>query len=156
MSENKDKFQMENIQLSPNSLFIYSPRFIDQNKTRIRGIVRLNSGEFKEFEGHKDDEKNPFIRDLFLQYNLKEIEEISKKESLFHQKKALLEKRNLEDKQRDEELQALAQAKAQAFKLDIFQDDEFKDLKRKIRRASSIFEVTALSACAFMQKEKNS
>lgn len=136
--------------LSPGSQFIHSPKYIDQSHTRVRGIVKLANGTMKEFEGHVEDSQNPFIRDLRIQYTLEEILKNTEKENIFLKKKEELERRMMEDDAREEGLRILAKTKAEALQLEIFQDDTHKEVKRRIRRASNVFEVTALTATAFL------
>lgn len=141
---------MNELRLSPGSQIILAPRFLDPSRTVVRGVVRLPNGTFKEFDGHLADEANPFVRDLLMQHTLEEIAVNTEKEVTFQRKKAELDQRLLEDEQREEGLRQLARAKAEALQLEIFRDDEHKEIKRQIRRAQSRMEVTALAAAALM------
>jgi hypothetical protein len=141
---------MSEQRLSPGSQFIHSPKFIDPARTRVRGIVRIAGGTLKEFEGHLEEANNPFIRDLKMQYTLDEIALNTEKEGAFLKQKEELDRRLQEDEARDEGLRMLAKAKAEALGLEIFQNEAHKEVKRRIRRASSVFEVTALTATAFL------
>lgn len=143
---------MNELRLSPGSQIILAPRFIDAANTVVRGVVRLPNGTFKEFDGALNDSNNPFIRDLMMQHTLEEIGFNTQKELAFHKKKEELDKRLLEDEQREEGLRLLAKAKAEALQLEIFQGDDHKEAKRLIRRAQSLLEVTALAAAALMVK----
>lgn len=138
------------LRLSPGSQIILAPRFIDGTHNVVRGIVRLPNGTFKEFDGHLSDEKNPFVRDLLMQHTLDEIRVNTEKELAFQKKKEELDKRLQEDELREEGLRILAKAKAEAMQMEIFQDDRHKEAKRRIRRAQTVFEVTALAAAAMM------
>jgi len=141
---------MNELRLSPGSQIILAPRFIDANNTVVRGVVRLPNGTFKEFDGHLSDEHNPFVRDLKMQHTLEEIHANTLKESNFQKKKDELDKRLLEDEQREEGLRILAKAKAEALQIEVFADEKHKEVKRRIRRAQSVFEVTALTATALL------
>lgn len=141
---------MNEIRLSPGSQYIHSPKFMDGARNRVKGIVKLANGTFKEFEGHLDESHNPFIRDLKLQYTVDEIQTNTEREHAFQKKKDELEKRLQEDEIREEGLRLLAKAKGEALALEIFQDDKHSEVKRKIRRAQTVFEVTALTATAFL------
>lgn len=143
---------MNELRLSPGSQIILAPRFIDNAQTMVRAVVRMPNGTFKEFDGALADEKNPFVRDLRMQHTLEEIKVNTEKEIAFQKKKEELDKRLIEDEQREESLRLLAKAKAEALQLDIFKDDEHKEAKRLIRRAQSLIEVTALTAAAMMIK----
>ena len=72
----KTEFEVaaQGIQLFNDSAEVFHPHFSNEKKTRIKAVVRLPDGSFREMEADLADSKSPFVRDVTAQYSMAEIE----------------------------------------------------------------------------------
>ena len=142
--------------LGPDSLVIYQPRYTDANKTRIKAIVRMPDGKLTEMEADKSDARAALIRDVFSQYSEAELEMFTHREFCILGKLRELNQRMIEDKKKTDEREEVFQAKAKALALPQIRDHQDKEVRGSIRRASSAFEVMALTVAALTDAKKKS
>ena len=135
----------ESIQLSPDSVFVFHPRYANAEKTKVRALIRLNDGRFTEAETDIQDLRSPLRRDIFAQYTEDEIQYFTVRHHRLSEAKRLLDLRVLEDQKIASEREAVAQAKSQALSIPEVRDATDKTLRHRIRKAESVLEVTALT-----------
>lgn len=136
----------------PDSLVVYHPRYTDASRTKIKAIVRMQDGALVEMEANKADQQAGLIRDVRLQYSEAEIEMFTHREFCVLEKMRELNHRMMEDKKKTEEREEIFQAKAKALALQQIRDHKDPEIRRQIRRASSAFEVMALTVAALTVK----
>jgi hypothetical protein len=141
----------ERIQMSPDSPFVYQPRFVNPEKTRLRAIVRMPNGSLTEMEVDVNDVKSPVNRDIFAQYTQAELELFTERHTRMTAAKREMDQRIAEDKQLNEVRDAAYKAKAEAFQIPEIANMENQDLQRKIRMAKTATEVLAWTAVALSQ-----
>lgn len=141
----------EKISLLPDSRLIYQPRFIDNQKSKIRAIVKFPDGTLREIEADRNDTHSPFIRDVFLQYSEAEIELFSHREQCVNLKLEEIAKREREDREHAEKMANLFKAKSEALQIEEVKNSG-KDLARRIRSAKSVTEVLALTTLALLER----
>lgn len=142
------KVGTETIHLGPESLVVYQPRYADAAKTRIKAIVRRLDGSFAELEAAKDDQTAGLIRDVFAQYSEGEIEMFTHRENCVLEKLRVRNERQAEDRRIAADREETFQAKAKALALPQIRNHADPAIVRGIRRASSAFEVIALTVAA--------
>lgn len=143
----------DTIHLGPDSLVVYHPRYADPTKKRIKAIVRRLDGTFAELEAERDDERSGLIRDVFAQYSEAEIEMFTHRENCVLEKLRLVNERQAEDRRIAAEREDTFQAKAKALALPQIRNHHDEQLLRAIRRATSAFEVMALTVAALTQAQ---
>ena len=134
----------ENIEFADDSVIIYQPRYTDESKSRVRAIVKLPNGKLIEIEKESKERSSSFVRDIFLQYSDEEIMEFSKREQLVSEKKRIADQRASENDLREKKRAATFQAKVDALEIPEVKNFSNKDVLRRLRRARSPFEVSAL------------
>lgn len=142
-----------NMHLGPDSLVVYHPRYIDAAKTKIKAIVRTQDGKLVEMEASKSDSSAGLIRDIFCQYSEPELEMFTHRENCILQKLHDLNQRMQEDKKITDQREELFQAKSMALALPAIKDHADKELKHKIRKANSTFEVMAIVVTSMVQNQ---
>lgn len=140
----------DQIQMSPDSPYVFQPRFANRERTRIKAILRLPDGRFTEMEVDRSDVRSPLLRDIFAQYTEEEIEMFTLRQLKVSDVRRQLDMRIAEDKAIAEQRDATYQAKSEAFQIPAVNHDDNKEIKRKIRQARNVLEVTALTALALM------
>lgn len=145
---------VDKIHLGPDSLVIYQPRYTDASKKRIKAIVRMPDGKLTEMEADKADSRAALIRDVMFQYSEVELEMFTHREFCILEKLRQLNARIAEDKKRDTEREETFQAKAKALALPQIREHKDKAVRQKIRRATSAFEVMALTVAALTEKSE--
>jgi hypothetical protein len=133
----------EGIRLQADSRLIYQPRFTNEERTRIRAIVRLKDDRLVEMEADVADSRSSLIRDAFLQYSREEIERFTVREEQVLSKKREIDLRIAEDQRIEEERQVTFLAKTKALEMPEVRDCGDPRIPRQIRRAKSAFEVAA-------------
>ena len=144
----------ELIQMSPDSPYVFHPRFANREKTRIKAILRLPDGRFTEMEVDRSDVRSPLLRDVFAQYTEEEIEMFTVRQLKVSEVRRQLDMRIAEDKALAEQRDATYHAKTEAFQIPAVNEEQNKDLKRRIRQARNVLEVTALTALALMNSKE--
>lgn len=140
----------ENIVLREDSRIIYHPRYLDEEKSAIKAIVRFPDGSLRELEAAVDDDDSPLIRDVFLQYSTAEIEMHTHRESCLARSFRELESRAQEDQRRQAQMARLFEAKTEVLQIEAVKDCADRNLARQIRSAKTVAEVHSLAAYALL------
>lgn len=115
-------------------------RFTD-GKEQIASVVNTNDG-------------NPDWKEIFETFTIEQIDsytnELLEKDNLNRQKKKEAEKEQIERMKAD----ALFSAKLEAFEIEEIKKSKNRELKSKIRKAKTIFEVTAYSAALILKENE--
>lgn len=141
----------ERPRLSPDSPWVYHPRYSNAEKTRLRAIVRLPDGRITEVGADRSDTRSPLIRDIFAQYSEDEIAYFTTRHERMASAKQELDLRVNEDRRVNSVREATAAAKAQALEIPEIRNSNDPLIKRKIRTAKSTVEVNAWVAVALFE-----
>jgi hypothetical protein len=137
----------------PSSTLIHSPHFVGKNRTRLRAIVERPSGQLQIEEGPLSDKSSGFIRDVLLQYRLKEIEAFTHRRNQFHDRLEAARLAKQEAAVKKSQMAQLFEAKKQALKIPDVRRSRNKALLRRIRSARSHFEVMAWTTVVLSRAE---
>ena len=144
------------VRLSPDSPYIYNPRFLGEDMRRIKAIVRLPDGRIVEMEGDREDQSSRFINEVFVQYSMEEIITHTARENKITEHMQHLRKRLEEDRKIEAEREATVQAKMRALEIPEVKDCPDVMISRNIRRAKSSVEVMAWTAIALLKSTSTS
>jgi len=139
------------VKFEADSMIVYQPRYADDKKTRVHAIVRAPDGRITDMEADIKDKSNPFIRDVFLQYTVAEIEAFTARETEIRAERARIESDLEEDRRTAEEREIAFQAKTKALEIPEVKDCKDPRIARRIRKARSAYEVAGWIAVAFIQ-----
>ncbi|MBI3507543.1 MAG: hypothetical protein HY059_22130 [Proteobacteria bacterium] len=141
----------KDIQLDPDSMIVYQPRWVGEGKTRIRAIVRGPDGRFGELEVNVDSKRSSLLRDILCQYSEAEIDAFTSREARVLETARRVSEETAEDKRLAEEREIAFQAKTKALALDEVKNCPDPRVLRKIRKSKSAFEVAGWLAVAFIK-----
>ena len=141
------------MQLFPDSPLIFHAHYMDEQKQRLRAIVRFPDGRFTEMEGNRSEETSAFIRDVFAQFTEAEIEANTARELALREAKEEIDRRAHEDREKEEARTALFRAKAQTLDIPDIKACADKELLVRIRKARSEAEVYTLAAMALLRAQ---
>lgn len=131
---------------------IINPRWGNQEKTQIIAKFRYDDGRelIASISNPSEEAPNPDWVEIMEKFGAAEIDRITEEDLQGHiqRKQAKIEQRQLNIERVQKEV--LFNAKAEAFDLDIVRNSTNRDLKNKIRRASSITEVYVYTALLHM------
>jgi len=134
----------DNVEFADDSVLIYQPRFTDQTKSRVIAIAKLPNGKLVEVEKDVADKTSSFVRDIFLQYSEEEILGFTAREAAVGEKKRATDERVAGRKQVEAQRAATFQAKVDALEMPEVKNFPDKNVIRRLRKASSPFEVSTL------------
>jgi hypothetical protein len=144
----------EQLQLSPDSPYVYHPRWSNAEKTKLRAIVRMPDGRLSEVEASRDDKRSPLLRDILAQYTEDEIQLFTDRHNLLAEAGRQRDQRMAEDRKAEAEREETARAKATALNIPAVRDLADKRFRSRILRARSPLEVSAWTALALMEADK--
>jgi len=152
MNTKRDYTQIE---FSDDSVMVYQPRFTNPERTKVKALIALPNGQFKEIEKDCADRSSIIVRDIFLQYNEAEIVEFTAREQAMVAKKGAADARAMERQMREQQQAIVFQAKVNALELPEVKNFPDKNIARRIRKAKNPIEVAALVALVFQQSYQN-
>lgn len=146
---------LQKFRFSPAAAIVYQPRFTDQNRKKIKAIIKTADGRLKEFEGSTDPATSSLMRDVLGQYTVEEIEFFSQREWRMLEQKKEVDRQAAADQLVEEEREMTFQAKAKALEIPAVQNCTNQEIVRKIRRAKNPIEVAAWVSIALSESIKS-
>lgn len=133
---------------------IIDPRWASEDKNQIIAKFKLEDGNIVQAAiSVPEGGSNPDWDEIMEKFGPEVLEENLKKDLEIHYKR-----REAEEEQRKQDIEramkeALFNAKAEAFEIDLVKSSKNRTLKNKIRKASTIMEVTAYTTALIMKED---
>ena len=134
---------------------IKNPYWGNNEKTQVMCEFHFENGPIQTAAVSQTKEGNPDWQEIFTKFTTEEIDELTKgalaEAREEHEKRKQMERDDIERMKVD----ALFQAKLDAFEIDIIKNSKNRKLKSRIRKAKTLIEVTAFaSALITLEYEK--
>ena len=134
---------------------IKNPYWGNNEKTQVMCEFHFENGPIQTAAVSQTKEGNPDWQEIFTKFTTEEIDELTKgalaEAREEHEKRKQMERDDIERMKVD----ALFQAKLDAFEIDIIKNSKNRKLKSRIRKAKTLIEVTAFaSALITLEHEK--
>lgn len=133
---------------------IIDPRWANEEKNQILAKFKLEDGNIIQAAiSVPEGGRNPDWDEIMEKFGPNVLEENLQKDLELHYKR-----KEAEEEQRKQDIEraikeALFNAKAEAFEIQLVKDSKNKALKNKIRKASTIMEVTAYTTALIYQED---
>lgn len=133
---------------------IIDPRWANEEKNQILAKFKLEDGNIIQAAiSVPEGGRNPDWDEIMEKFGPNVLEENLQKDLELHYKR-----KEAEEEQRKQDIEraikeALFNAKAEAFEIQLVKDSKNKALKNKIRKASTIMEVTAYTTALICQED---
>ena len=134
---------------------IKNPYWGNNEKTQVMCEFHFENGPIQTAAVSQTKEGNPDWQEIFTKFTTEEIDELTKgalaEAREEHEKRKQMERDDIERMKVD----ALFQAKLDAFEIDIIKNSKNRKLKSRIRKAKTLIELTAFaSALITLEYEK--
>ena len=134
---------------------IKNPYWGNDQKTQVICEFHFENGPIQTAAVSQTKEGNPDWQEIFTKFTPEEIDKLTEgalaEAREEHEKRKQIERDDIERMKVD----ALFQAKLDAFEIDIIKNSKNRKLKSRIRKAKTLIEVTAFaSALKTLEKEK--
>ena len=134
---------------------IKNPYWGNDQKTQVMCEFHYNNGSIQVAAVTDTDEGNPDWKEIFQKFTTEQIDDLTEgalsEARNEHEKRKQMERDDIERMKVD----ALFQAKLDAFDIDLIKNSKNRKLKSKIRKAKTLIEVTAFaSALISLEHEK--
>lgn len=141
-------------QLFPGSPNLYHPHYVGEDRKTIRALARFPDGRLSEVDAPVDQLESSFLRDVFAQYDLEDLERNTEIERRLAEARDEVEKLRHEDKQRDDERAELHKAKSKTLEIPEVKACGDEEILSRIRKARSAAEVYSFAALALLKSQE--
>ena len=134
---------------------IKNPYWGNDEKTQVMCEFHFENGPTQVAAVTQTKEGNPDWEEIFQNFTIEQVDDLTK--TVMAEAREEHEKRKQQEKDDIERMKvdALFQAKLDAFEIDIIKNSKNRELKSKIRKAKTLIEVTAFaSALITLEHEK--